>query len=84
MAIQIQNSHQYTNGSGFLPGGSRENSQASQSHHSKATAHGPQFTGGSSNQKSTAAAINIAQVNTHASNAGNSSTRNSSQNNDKT
>lgn len=32
MAIQIQNQHQFTNGSGFLPGGSRENSQASGSH----------------------------------------------------
>jgi hypothetical protein len=32
MAIQIQNQHQFTNGSGFLPDNSRENSQASGSH----------------------------------------------------
>lgn len=38
MAIQIQNSHQFSNGSGFLPGGSRENSQASGNH--QKTGHG--------------------------------------------
>jgi hypothetical protein len=47
MAIQIQNSAQYTNGSGFLPGNSRENSQASGSHYSK-----PQYTAASANHNS--------------------------------
>jgi hypothetical protein len=73
MAIQIQNSAQYTNGSGFLPGNSRENSQASGSHYSK-------HYNNNDGQK-----INIQQVNAHSSgHGGSSSNRNSSTNNEKT
>ena len=84
MAIQIQNSHQFSNGSGFLPGGSRENSQASGNHHQK-TGHGQTpasgsngvvYTGGSSQkQYADPSAINLNQVNTHSSKEGLSSTR---------
>lgn len=74
MAIQIQNSAQNTNGSGFLPGNSRENSQASGSHYSK-NHYG----------KNTDQSINIQQVNAHLSgHGGSSSNRNSSQNQEKT
>ena len=70
MAIQIQNSHQFTNGSGFLPGGSRENSQAS----GKTGQHGSGYSG----SKYEGSGINLNQVNTtQNSNQGGSSARNS-------
>ena len=82
MAIQIQGGYQQTTGSGFLPGGSRENSQAATSNNSKiATSLG------NSAQKSSDVSKNINLgniVNSTTNQNGGSSTRNSSQHEQKT
>lgn len=75
MAIQIHNGYVQTSGSGFLPGGSRENSQAANSNNSKIAT-----SAGNSAHKSSDVTKNINLGNiVNNSNQNGASTRNSSQ-----